>query len=370
MISSEESRSYIISQITEDLQHRGVSDVAFHPTPIGKGYTIDESVIAQRMRSLIALVLMKSSGCPFDLDDVFSLNEEKLIDETTSYIIVMHAKTTLKNQIAGDGTSKPFDWPLIGNLNVYGQLFTALEVLRQAATRMTTCSMFQSESDGAKCVWSEDEFLSYLVQEIADHYTDTLRVRHGKEKNPDLALFIDLLRGEAREIAQRLAGSGDRAAALAVELSVLSQRARTGEKPQITPERKFGSVLSSLKLRLEDKKLEDLPMDEIIDKVNDAFDALVGVVEHHKKSLGDESERFTQALCFETAYRLLQLLEVGEAVMDIPWVSRFIAEESARTDIESGAIDHLDDEHRIKRIVSAYAGGVTYLVLQFQSTSK
>jgi hypothetical protein len=64
---------------------------------------------------------------------------------------------------------------------------------------------------------------------------------------------------------------------------------------------------------------------------------------------------------------VLQLLNAGEAVMDIPWVSRFIAEESARTDIGAGAIDHLDEEHRIRRIVSAYAGGVTYLVLQFQN---
>ena len=367
LISSEESRSYLVSQIIEDLQHQGVSDIAFHPNPIGKGYAIDESMIVQRLRSLIALVLMKSSGCPFDLDDVFSLSEEKLVDETTSYIIVMHARTILKNQIAGNESQKPFDWPLIGNLNVYGQLITALEVLRQSTMRMSTCSMFQSESDGSKRVWNENEFYSYLMQEIADHYTDTLRVRHGKEKNQDLSLFIDLLSGEAREIAQRLAGSGDRAAALAVEMSILSQRAITGEQPQISPERRFGAVLSSLKLRLEDKKIGDLQPDEIIDKVNDAFDAIVGVVEHHKESLGDESERFTQALCFETAYRLLQLLEVGEAVMDIPWVSRFIAEESARTDISSGAIDHLDDEHRIRRIVAAYAGGVTYLVLQFQN---
>jgi len=146
-----------------------------------------------------------------------------------------------------------------------------------------------------------------MIQEIANHYTDTLRVRQGMGKNRELSLFIDLLNGEAKEIAQRITDSKDRAAALAVELSVLSQRARTGEKPQITPERQFGMVLASLKQRVEDRKLELIQADEIIDKVNDTFDAIVSVVEHHKESLGEESERFTQALCFETSYRLLQL---------------------------------------------------------------
>jgi hypothetical protein len=367
LISSDESRSNLASQMAADMLHRGISDIVFRPNPIGRGYAIDASMTAQRLRSLIALVLMKSSGCPFDLDEVFTIDEEKLIEEITSYIIVMHAKTTLKNQITGGGSRKPFDWPLIGNLNIYGRLFSTLEVLRQSAAQMSTCSVFKNESDGEKKMWNEADFLSYLVQDIADHYTDTLRVRHGKGKNRELSLFIDLLNGERKEIAQRLADSGDRAAALAMELSIFIQRARTGEKPQITPERRFRVVLSSLKQRVEDDKLEDIQADEIIDKVNDAFDAIVGVVEHHKESLGEESERFTQALCFETSYRLLQLLKAGDAIMDIPWVSRFIAEESARTDITAGEISHLDDEHRIRRIVSAYAGGVTYLVLQFQN---
>jgi len=367
LISSDETRSSLTSLMAMDMRQKGISDIVFHPNPIGKGYVIDDSMTTQRLRLLIALVLMKSTGYAFDLDEVFTISEDKLVEETASYIIAMHAKTTLRNQIIGGGSRKPFDWPLIGNLNIYGRLFSTLEVLRQSAAYMSTCSMFKTESAGERRVWSEVDFLSYLVQDIADHYTDTLRVRHGKGKNRELSLFIDLLNGERREIAQRLAGSGDRAASLAVELSILSQRARTGEKPQITPERRFGVVLSSLKQRLEDDKLADLQADEIIDKVNDAFDAIIEVVEYHKESLGDESERFTQALCFETSYRLLQVLKAGDAVMDIPWVSRFIAEESARTDITAGELNHLEDEYRIRRIVSAYAGGVTYLVLQFQN---
>ena len=367
LISSEKSRSRLASAMTDEMEKRGIPDIVFQSNPMGKGYQIDDAMEAQRLRALIALVLMKASGCPFDLDEVFALSEERLIEETTSYVITMHAKTALKTKITGGGIRKPFDWPLIGNLAVYGNLFSTLEVLRQSAGRMNTCSLFKTETEGELRMWSESDFLSYIVQEIADHYNDTLRARHGKGKNRELSMFIDILQGERKEIAQRLAGSGDRAAALAVELSILSQRARTGEKPQISPERRFGVVLSSLKQRLEDVSLEDIHTEELVDKVNDVFDAIVGVVEHHKESLGDESERFTQALCFETSYRLLQLLNVGDAIMDLPWVSRFIAEESARTDIASGEISHLDDEHRIRRIVSAYSGGVTYLVLQATS---
>ncbi len=116
--------------------------------------------------------------------------------------------------------------------------------------------------------------------------------------------------------------------------------------------------------------LEDISQETIIDKVNDAFYAIDKVVESHVDSLGDESERFTQALCFETSYRILQLLDLGDALMDIPWVSRFIAEESARSDISFGDLSKLDDEYRIQRIVSSYAGGVTYLILQSQNPVK
>ena len=368
LLESDESRSELALQIVTEMESRGISDIVFQSNPIGRGYSIDIAKSAHQVSRLIALVLMKASGCPFDIDRVFALDEAKLIEETTSYIITMHAKSSLKNQITGSGPRKPFDWPLVGNLTIFAKLLSTIDVLRKSATQMSTSAMFVNEFNDVIRPWSEVDFLSYLVQEIADYYATVLRTSYGRGKNRELALFVDLLKGEHREIAERLVDSQDRAAALALDLSILSQRARTGEKPQITPERRFGIVLSSLKKRLENMKLEDLQEEDLIDNVNDVFDAIVGVVEHHKEPLGEESERFTQALCFETSYRLLQLLKVGKAVTDLPWVSRFIAEESARNDITSGDISHLNEEHRIRRIVSAYAGGVTYLVLQGQTT--
>ncbi len=364
MLSSDESRTNLMEQMSTDMENRGIPDIVFEPNPLGRGYTIDESIKEQRLRALIALVIMKSSGFPFDIDQVFVLNDKEIIEETTAYIVSMHTKRTLKNQIKGEGVRRFFDWPLVGNPKNCGRLFVTLDVLARSAARMSSCSMFSSETNGDRKTWSDLDFITFLIQEIVNHYTETMRVRYGKGKNRELALFLDFLSSEKREIAERLLESNDIGKDLFEELSEYKQRARTGEKPKISPERRFGVVLSSLKQSLEDEKLENISQDTIIDQVNDAFNAIGKVVESHLDSLGDESERFTQALCFETSYRILQLLDLGGALMDIPWVSRFIAEESARSDISSGDLSKLDDEYRIRRIVSSYAGGVTYLILQ------
>ncbi|MFW9793230.1 MAG: hypothetical protein ACFFEE_02920 [Candidatus Thorarchaeota archaeon] len=368
LLSSEESRNKLKEHMTTEMEKRGIPDIVFETNPIGRGHLIDESMRKQRLRALMSLVIMKSSGCPFDLDQVFALDETALIEETTAYIVTMHAKAMLRNQITGGGVRRLFEWPLIGNPKICTRLFMTLDVLAMSATQMSTCSMFSSDTNGIRRSWSGLEFITFLIQELVDHYKETMRIRHGKRQNRELAQFIDLLNGEKGKIAVRLLESKNTGKDLFEELSDYKQRARTGEKPRISPEHRFKVVLSSLKQSLEDKKLENISQETIVDQVDEAFDAIVEVVNSHRDSLGDESERFTQALCFETAYRLIQLLDLGEALMDLPWVSRFVAEESARTDITSGDIDKLDDEYRIQRIVSAYAGGVTYLILQSKTS--
>jgi hypothetical protein len=370
LLSSDATRRKLREQMSTDLENLRIPDIDFHPNPIGRGYKIEEIMREQRLRALIALVLMKSSGCPIDLDEVFSLDEKGIVEEATANIVTMHARTMLKNQIIGGGGRRPFDWPLIGNPKVCGKLFVTLDILAQSANKMSTCYMFSSDSSGVKIKWRDLDFMAFLIQELADHYKEIMRIRLGKIQNHELSLFVDLISGEKKQIAERLLDSKDVGKDLFDELNGYKQRAKTGERPQISPERRFGVVLSSLKQSLEDERLDNIPRETIIDQVDDAFDAILEIVESHLDSLGEESERFTQALCFETSIRLIQLLDLGEALMDLPWVSRFIAEESARTDISDGNLTKLDDEHRIQRIVSGYAGGVTYLILQFQNNLK
>lgn len=370
ILESDESRTKLVKQMATEMENRSIPDIVFNPIPIGRGYTIDETMREKRLRALIALVIMKSSGHPFDLDEVFSLNDKEIVEESTAHIITMHARTMLRNQITGGVGRRSFDWPLIGNPENCSRLFMTLDILAQSANKMSTSSKFASDISGVKTKWSDQDFMAFLIQVLADHYTETMRIRLGRGQNRELSLFIDLIVGEKGNIADRLLESSDVGKDLFEELNGYKQRAKTGEKPQISPERRFGVVLSSLKQSLEDEKLVNIPRETIIDQVDDAFDAILEVVESHLESLGDDAEKFTQALCFETSYRLIQLLDLGEALMDLPWVSRFIAEESARTDISAGDLTKLDDEHRIQRIVSGYAGGVTYLILQFQTNLK
>jgi hypothetical protein len=364
LMKSDESRDSLVKHMSNAMESRGIHDIVFEPNPIGRGYAIDETMKAQRLSSLIAMVIMRSTKYPFDIDQVFPLNEEQMVEETAAYIASMQAKTMLKNQITGGAIQRPFDWPLIGNPKICSRLFKTLDVLKHYASKITTCSLYSSEIAGESIPWGQREFISFLLHELTDNYSEIHRIRHGKSKNSELDHFIKLLTGENIEIAERLAQEYDPGPALFEELKDYKQKAKIGEKPRITPERRFRIILASLKQTVSDETMEEMASDEIIDQIIEVFDAIIEVVEGHTRSLGEESERFAQALCFETAYRILQLLNVGDALMDLPWVSRFIAEESARSDITIGDIDHLDEEHRIRRIVSAYAGGLTYLILQ------
>ena len=364
LMISESTRDELVGHIIDAMEHRGILDIVFTPSPIGKGYVIDESMRSQRLQSLLAMVIMKATGCDFDIDQVFTLNQDQIVEETTAYIVAMQAKAMLRNQITGGEGLRPFDWPLIGNPMIASRLFTTLNVLRQYASRITTCSKYSTESEGVRNPWNKREFISFLLQEITDHYSEIYRIRHGRSENPELELFIELLSGENIDIASRLETADDPGATLFEEMNNYKQKAKVGEKPKITPERKFRVLLSSLKQSVADETLNVISTEEIIDQVIEAFDAIVEIVERNESALGEESERFAQALCFETAIRILQLLERGDALMDLPWVSRFIAEESTRSDITTGDMERLNEEHRIQRIVSAYAGGLTYLILQ------
>lgn len=364
LISSDETRNSLVEYISYAMETRGIPDIVFKPNPIGRGYTIDEAMRAQRLQSFLAMVIMRATGFPYNLDQIFTLNEEEIIVETTAFIVSMQAKTMLKNQITGGGVRRLFDWPLIGNPKVCNRLFLTLDILSQNAIRMTMCPTFSTEMAGERTPWNLQDFISYLLQELIDHYIEIQRTRYGKNKNPELGLFISLLTGENIEIAERLLAAEDQGVALFEELNDYKRKAKIGEQPRITPERRFRVILSSLKHRVSADRLEEITSDEVIDQIIEAFDSIVEIVGGHKDSLGEESERFAQALCFETAYRILQLLKVGDTLMDLPWVSRFIAEESARLDISSGDINNLSDEYRIRRMVSAYAGGLAYLILQ------
>jgi hypothetical protein len=367
LLQSDESRKQLDTIVSTELDRRGFGADLFNISDIVRGFKIGDATRSERLRALFALVIMKATDCPFDLDNVFTLNEEPLIRETESYVITMHTQNALNNRIKGSSSSRPFAWPLVGTARVFGSIINTVEVMRKYSSKLTTCSLYKTTTKGQTTPWTESEFISFILNEIADYYTDSLRTRSGKGKNEELKRFIDILRGESIEITSRVMESSDKSGSLHEELSECKRRARIGERAQISPERRFRVVLSTLKNSLEDVQTREVSSEEIIDHIAIAFDAITQVITKHEDSLGSEVDKFAEEFCFEISFRILDLLGLGNYLPDLPWVARFIAEESTMIDISSGAISKLQETQRIRRIVSAYAGGVSFLVLQHRN---
>ncbi len=362
LLQSDATRKKLDAIMSQELDRRGFGAEFFKISDIVKGTKISDAKRIERLRTLFALVIMKGTDFPINLDGVFTLDEKQMIKETEAFIITMHTQNALSNKIKGSSSSRPFEWPLIGTTRVLADIINSLNVMRKYSARMNTCALFKTSTKGESYPWSESEFIAFLLAEISDYYSDLLRTRSGKGKNEELNRFIDLLRGEDIEITSRVMESSDKSGSLLEELSECKRRARVGEKPQISPERRFRVVLSTLKQSLKDTQA--ISTEEIVDQISITFNAILDVIKKHQETLGNEVDKFTEELCFETSFRILDLLELGRFLADLPWITRFIAEESTMIDISSGEITELRDSKRIKRIVSAFAGGVAFLVLQ------
>lgn len=364
ILRSDETRKILETAIDSELESRGLGKDFFNISDIIMGYKIADTSRNERLRTLLGLILMKTTDCPFDLDRVFTLDESSIIRETEAYIITMHAQNNLRSKIKGTSSVRPFEWPLIGSTRVFTGILSAIEVMRKYTSWMTTCSLYKTMVNGEYQTWTEYEFMLFILNEIADQYVDSIRVKSRKGKNEELERFIDILRGESQEITFRVMESYDKTGSLYEELLECKRRAKTGEKPQISPERRFRLVLSTLKQSLEYIHSKDVPTEEIVDQISIAFDAISGLISKHQDTLGSEVDKFTEELCFDLSFRILDLLDLGRYLSDLPWITRFIAEESTMIDISKGEISELSESNRTKRIVSAFAGSVTFLVMQ------
>lgn len=364
LLHSDNSRSELNDALSRELSNRGIDIGHFSMSGVLRGYTIKECNKQQRARASLGLIIIKGTELPFDLDNIFNLGEEELIEQVVAFIISMHTKKIISNRIRGSRSSKPFDWPLVGTVRVFSGLISTLDVLMKFASKLTTCPSFNASNGRNIVPWNKEDYMSFLIQEIAENYSSNLRSSIGKSKNVELAQFVDILNGENVDISLRVIQSDDRAGALSEEFLECKRRARVGEKPQISPERRFRVILTNLKQRLTHAKIEKISSDEIVNQIADAFEAIKEIIHKHQSSLGVEIDKFTEELCFDTSFRILELLDLGGTIGDLPWVSRFIAEELVLRDISDGNIAELQEEYRIRRIISAYAGGVVYLIMQ------
>ena len=366
LIESEATRSELKNVVTKHLEAKGIPTDVFDIQALFDGQKISESFQNIRTQLVVALILMRSTGFATDIDRAFALDRATLQSETAAYIVAMHTMSALKRSIVGGGSLSNFDWPSVGNKKSCRTLFALLSILHRAASKMTTSTDFRRSAHESTKSWDERDFTSFLIQTLIDHYEGNLKGRKDRGPNAELEDFIEYLKTEKEDMVSDIIESEDRAETLIEELKYYRRSARTGEKPKVSPEKKFRLVLADIKNKIENKKGSPPTLTELVEYIIGAFDAITELVDSHREAIGDAVDRFAEALCFETSQRLLELLKLEGALIDLPWISRFIAEEAA----EMVPKESSPSESRVKRITSSFAGGVVYILVQSQAHTK
>ena len=364
LLHSEESRKMVISAIEKETRNRKITTLNYENSSILEGYDIKPEDIERYTASTIALIIISSTELPYTQDEVLELPLKTLIRETTSYILTMHALNALKNAIVGTGGKKPFDWPITGDKKSCTQVLNLLDILRDISLSLRTCPIFAIELMSQKMKMGYEDYIVFFLNELLQYYEDTLRRKRGRGKNEKLKQFIEFVREEKRTIAKRILESSDKGAALAKELRDCKLKAKSDFRPDISPEERYMENLRSLdkilKIRLRNERFSS----ELIDELRPVFDSIGEVVKKNESDLKEDVYKFTDALCFQTCFQILEYIQLGENLIDLPWISRFIAEEAVRSSISSGKLEVLGEEYRTKRIIAAYLGGLSYLILQ------
>lgn len=364
VLESQESRTQLEEMMSMVLESKGIPREMFRLQAVVEGLRIGDSFRRSRTRLVVALIMLRSTDIPFDLDRVFSMETPELLKEITAYIAAMHTMSTLRREITGMGGRSTFEWPAVGDTGSCMKLFSHLQVLQDAVSDMSACTSFQKTVQGTRRPWTDREFISYLVDELTDHYSSTLKKLKNRGVNRELAAFVEYMKTENYDMVSDLMESKNRAETLFEELKYYRRSARTGEKPDVRPERKFRITLADIKNNIQERGSQKTNLPELVELVTEAFDAIAEMVVENIDVLGSDAEKFAETLCFETCQGVLGLLSLEGTIGDLLWVSRFISEESvrARPLVQNGGSADLGD--KVRRISSAFASGVVYMIAQ------
>jgi hypothetical protein len=370
VLESKDSRSSLESRIRNEIELRNVNSPPFTITDILRGFVVDESVSAGRIPHFVALLMMTSTGLPTDFDKTLTLSLKELSREVTGYILAYHATTALRNAIAGSGARKPFDWPLVGNKHACGALTTIAEVIYGIVRDMVFGKPLIEDVAKSSEPPSLVNVFIYVLEELAIHYEDILRDRRGRGSNEDLENFIDILRGEKRNLATKLSESEDRGDLLYQELQLIKKKGKGGWRPYLSPEKRYSNSLAALEAKLKIKSTNRRLEQTLIDDLGDVFSAASEMIELQEDFLEDNRVRFAEAIFSETSFEILDFVGLGGHAMELPWISRFIAEEAVDAYAKMGIYDVVSEENKIDRLMAAYMGGLVYLILQDHKREK
>jgi hypothetical protein len=364
LLNSDKSRKLVIKTIENEIRNRKMEPVQFEIASILKGYNIPDEKDDDFINSTIVMTLIISTGLPFILDELLDLPQIKLEEETTYYILTMHTLSALKKSISGTGRIKPFDWPITGDNRSCTHLMNLVEILQDITSSLNTCPMFVIELMSQKMKMSHEDYMVFFTDELVQHYEETLKSRQRKGKNEQLRQFIELIRKDKRGFARRILNSPDKGFGLAKELRNYKLKAKGDFRPDISPEKRYLENLGSLDRTLKIKLRSERFSSELAEDLRPVFDSISEIVKKNEKNLREDIFKFTDTLCFQTCFQILEYMKLGKNLIDLPWISRFIAEEAVRSSISSGELQLLGEEHRTERIIAAYLGGVSYLILQ------
>jgi hypothetical protein len=367
LLGSEKDRKKVFTFIETELKNRKMPSLKFEIQSILTGYNYDSEKSEDIIASMIALTLIIATKLQFSRDDLFELERKILARETTSFILTMHALSALRKYISGTGRKKPFDWPITGDRRSCTQVMNLLDILRDITSGLRTCPAFTIELMSQTMKMGHEDYIVFFLDELIQHYEDTLKNRRGKGRNEKLKQYIKFLKEDKRGLARRLLESQDKGFALAKELRDFKLKARGEFRSDLSPEARYMEYLKSLDSKLRIKVRSEYFSDELVDYLRPVFDSISEMVKKNEKDLREDIFKFTDALCFQTCFQILEYVNLNDHLTDLPWISRFIAEEAVRTSISSGELQVLGEENRTKRIIAAYLGGLSYLILQAQN---
>lgn len=369
LVESDASRDQLVNLMRAEMVRRGMDADIFEVRGILSGYDVRNPVIQARTRTLFALTLMTPAGLQIDADCLLKQDLGRLVLNATGHILAAQTMRHVRQQIAGDGRRKPFEWPMVGDKKACDTVLAALDVLTETA-KDVTCSTVLPIDSSDPSIPTRAKVVGLFLDELILHYSDLIRNRRGKGDNEDLISFVDLLKGDRTPISKRVAEVRDQVQQLMGELDMLKRKAKAGFVVHVAPEKMYSSALESLEVRLRARARSDDFQTALVDEATPVFNSIVEIVRKNRHALGEDEDRFVEALCFETCFRILESMGFGGSIIDLPWVSRFVADQTARGITSTTTRGTSDPEERCQRIVSAFAGGLIYLILQARQPPK
>ncbi|MHA2371530.1 MAG: hypothetical protein ACXAEB_00840 [Candidatus Thorarchaeota archaeon] len=363
-LESDDSRNNMAALISNEIDRRKMPsrEVSFDKSL--EGYRTESERLQRRVPQYITLIMMVIIGIGYDIDRILTSDIDELVNETTTSILIASTLRFMRGLVQGSKYQKPFYWPMTGDRKVCQQLISLSLTLGNLANQIDYVSLFGDDSLYESDMTIKQRAIGFILKEIIEHYNETLKRKYGERENKELRRFINLMVSQTEEITKSILDSENQANELYLQMLSMKKMARLGQKPMLSPEKRYRDYLASLEMKLRVASRSEDFESLFIPEIDRIFGVTTEVINKYNVGLEDDSDSFTEALCFETSLRILEYMKMEHLLLHLPWISRFIAEEAVNPYTEIAIFDVVSEKHRTERIAAAYKAGLLYLVLQ------